>query len=155
MSSSSSSSSPGPARRVTTAPAPPRAAPSLPRAGGRRQLCTEQEEAPWWSDPADSMGSATEGIWALQARAGHCLLPPIDRPPRIVADEMDAPPLILRADARPRPPGPQQGRRAPESGPENPGPRGERALAGRWPAFLSGRGWPGMNFYRRAPARVP
>lgn len=54
---------------------------------------------------SDSVGSTGEDVWALQERTGYCLFPPSTVPPRIVPNEMAAPPLILQSDADPNTPG--------------------------------------------------
>ena len=54
---------------------------------------------------SDSVGSTKEDTWALQEQAGYCLYPPSTVPPRIVANKMVAPPLILQADHDPNTPG--------------------------------------------------
>lgn len=54
---------------------------------------------------SDSVGSTFEDTWALEEQTSYCLYPPSTVPPRIVANEMAAPPLILQADHDPNTPG--------------------------------------------------
>ena len=54
---------------------------------------------------SDSVGSTREDSWALEEQTPYCLYPPSTVPPRIVANEMAAPPLILQSDHDPNTPG--------------------------------------------------
>lgn len=54
---------------------------------------------------SDSVGSTLEEKWALIEQTSYCLYRPSTVPPRIVANEMVAPPLILQGDHDPNTPG--------------------------------------------------
>lgn len=54
---------------------------------------------------ADAVGSTSEDMWALETQTRACLYPPSAVPPKIEANEMVAPPLILQSDHDPNTPG--------------------------------------------------
>lgn len=61
--------------------------------------------APALIGSSDSVGSTSEDVWALTEQTEYCLYPPSTVPPRIEANEMGAPPLILQSDHDPNTPG--------------------------------------------------